>query len=86
MARRRLALGLSDPVMVNRFILWGISSVAAALLCGGLILCALANWVIVRDPVPLTILAATGSITCLTGSLTFFPPRVYQEYLRSRTA
>ncbi len=83
-ARRRLALGLADPVVVNRFLLWGISSVSAALLCGGLILCALANLVIVRDTIPLTILAATGTITCLTWSLTFFPPRVYQKYLRSR--
>ena len=80
--RRRLALGMADPVVVNRFLLWGISALAAALLCAGLALCLLAGMVVLIDTLPVSIMAATGSVMCTSWWLTFFPPVAYQGFLR----
>jgi hypothetical protein len=35
MARRRLAMGLADPVVANRFLLWAVFGASATLICAG---------------------------------------------------
>jgi hypothetical protein len=82
--RRRLALGLADPVVVNRFLLWGLSAAASALLCGGLALCVRVGMTILTDATPLNLIALTGSVASVSSFLTFFPPETYQRYLRRR--
>lgn len=82
--RRRLALEMADPVLVNRFFLWGVSALGAALLCAGLALCLLARLSVLTDALPVTLIAATGSVMCVSWSLTFFPPSSYQGFLRRR--
>lgn len=82
--RRRLALGLADPVVANRFLLWGLSGAATAILCGGLALCVRAGMAIVVDAIPLSLVALTGSVASVTWFLTFFPPEAYQRLLRGR--
>ncbi len=82
--RRRLAIGLADPIVVNRFLLWGLSSAAGATLCGGLALCVLAGMTIMVDSLPLNLIALMGCVSSVSWFLTFFPPEAYQSFLRRR--
>jgi hypothetical protein len=84
--RRRMLLGLADPVVVNRFLLWGVSSLTAVGLCAGLALCAVAKLTILRDPIPLSLMAVAGCVKSLSWTLTFFPPQAYLARLRRSTA
>lgn len=84
--RRRLALGLADPVLVNRFWLWGFASVTTAALVLGILVCIGLGMVIIREPVPLTGIAVAGSLMSVTWYLTFFAPERYKERLRARAA
>jgi hypothetical protein len=84
--RRRMTLGLSDPVLVNRFLLWGLSG---ALACGLLVVIlgfVEAKVVLMREPIPLTVLAATGSVLSISWYLTFFSPLWYRRIVRDRAA
>lgn len=79
--RKRQALGLADPVVVNRFLMWGVASsfaVAAiwtvslpALI--GLPLEAQLRW----SPFVLSLTGIWGICTIASYWLTFFPPRWY---------
>lgn len=82
--RRRLALGIADPVVVNRFLLWGVSGAVAALLTSGLVFCLHSGMLILRDATPLILMAVAGLLTSAGWTLTFFPPKAYREYLRRR--
>jgi len=83
--RRRLALGLADPVVVDRFYLWGVSSGANTLLLAVLLYCAGSGMVIMRDPFSLTAIAAVGTLMSAAWYLTFLAPYRYLAYVRSRT-
>lgn len=84
--RRRASLGLGDPIVTNRFLLWSISGVAVALLCAGLAGSMLAGLAPMRHPLPLGTLAATALVTSATWTLTFAPPRRYRAWLEARAA
>jgi hypothetical protein len=97
--RRRLRLGLADPVVVNRFLLWGIWSAAtfvnlAADLVARVIYATMAGTTteIIREvvePVVIGTMAVTmmlGVISAATLFLTFFPTAAYRRWLTSRTA
>jgi hypothetical protein len=82
--KRRLALGLADPVVANRFLLWflaGISSIAVLFTSVAPIF---------LDPVRhetllmtgLLLFGAAGTITSALYWLTFFPPAAYQRRLQ----
>lgn len=78
--RRRLALGLADPLLVNRFLLWGVGSVFRF----GMLLVGAASFA-----VPVSDLEAAPVVAILTGAavfglgvagtygLAFFPPAAY---------
>ena len=86
MMRRRRALGLADPLVVNRFFVWGLAS----LMTGAAIWIAsspfalaghpelLAQW----TPMIRVATAAVGLVTISCYALTFFPPERYAEWLR----
>lgn len=82
--RRRMALGLADPVVANRVFLWGFGalvSVLAMLLIGA---SKAAGLVIVVHPVP-RLATGLGGIACaLCWYLAFLPPKAYVERLRAR--
>ncbi len=84
--RRRLALGLSDPVVVNRVLLWGVSGVATSLLCTGLAGSMLFGQTPLRDPLPLAIIALSGIVTSLAWYLAFLPPAAWLRLVRRRAA
>jgi len=83
--KRRLAIGLADPVVVNRFLLW--SSAGA---------CSLVMLFTSVPPVfldhsfqtlmamDLVVFALSGIMTCAFYTLTFFPPAAYKNWLLGR--
>lgn len=82
--RRRLALGLADPVVVNRFLLWGISGVATVVMLGMIVACILAGQAPLRDPLPMTAIAAAGNVASASWYLAFLPPPGYLRWVRRR--
>jgi hypothetical protein len=82
MMRRRRALGLADPIVVNRFLLWGVASVFAigaiwtSSLLGMLDLTREEQWRLAPYTMSLTSFWGIGCIS--TYYLTFFPPAWYR--------
>jgi hypothetical protein len=97
--RRRLALGLADPLVADRFLLWGVLSAAGAL---NLAADAIARVVYVAlggsegaatPDVARTVLVGTMGVTMILGSvsagtlfLTFFPTPGYRRWVLARAA
>ena len=84
MAKRRLAIGLGDPVVANRFLLWGWISVFAL---GD---SALATWLQAQgrgpsnDPTAAILLAIGGGVSALMVALVFLPPEAWVRFVRAR--
>jgi hypothetical protein len=81
MARRRLALGMADPIVVNRFLLFGLwfgamgimpLTLAVTRILGGAPAQAAANGVGPK---------LVGCLMVVALMLTFFPPRGYQQWV-----
>jgi hypothetical protein len=82
MARRRLALGLADPVVANRFLLWGLFGLAATGIDAA---SALANGLGVDPSHSLVVLGPMGLLGAAASAvmyLAFFPPEWYLERVR----
>jgi hypothetical protein len=82
MAVKRMALGLSDPVIANRFLLWGVFGLMAT----GINMASAAGNRLGLDPsraplvlVPMGILGGGASVAMY---FAFFPPAWYLEWLR----
>jgi hypothetical protein len=81
-ALRRVAFGLADPVVANRFLLWGVFGLMAT---GINFASALGNWMGIdpsRSPVVLVPMGVLGAGASLAMSLAFFPPARYLAWLR----
>ncbi len=85
MARRRSQLGLADPVVANRFLLWGLGLTALTGLMGSTTLAGLAGvdptaygWVLLES--------ALGLVGAIGLWLAFFPPRLYIARLQREGA
>ena len=81
--RRRVALGLADPVVANRMWLWGASSAAIALAFAIFALAGVSRGAANATPVVLA-LAACGLAGSAAMALAFFPPARYRRWLRAR--
>jgi hypothetical protein len=83
--RRRLALGLADPLVTNRFALWGMGLGAGA---AGTTIAFLGNLFGARyggsGLVFEALIAATGLVGAATLFLAFLPPARYQRWLLRR--
>ncbi len=85
-SRRRLALGLADAVVSNRFLMWGLFGVSTTLLSAFLLLLQLAT---AEGSGSLTGQVATtvfGLVSSGTVMLAFFPPEWYVARVRTRAA
>jgi hypothetical protein len=57
---RRLALGLAEPVLLNRFKLWGTAGIAGAALCTTIAGCLAAGMMVLHESIPLALTAPAG--------------------------
>ncbi len=84
--KRRLALGFADPVVANRFLLWGLAGAGNVVLIAVIMWCMHLKMVILREPTPLSVMAGVGFVMSAAWYLTFFPPRSYERFIRDRAA
>ena len=82
--RKRRMLGLVDPVVCNRFFLWGVGGLGAFLGIATLSASLLLGWRLVTHPLPMFGLFASGFSLAVTWWLAFLPPLAYLEHLRAR--
>ncbi|MFT5441253.1 MAG: hypothetical protein ACI8W3_000293 [Myxococcota bacterium] len=83
MQRRRLRLGLASPVVVQRFMLWGVSNLATVFLGSVMIMSLLSGKMIMRDPLSLVVLGVIGTVLSVTWGISFFPPKAYVRWVES---
>jgi hypothetical protein len=78
-ARRRRALGLAEPVIVNRFLLWGVAMGAIT----GMFVNGLVSHAFSPRPLSQLVDGILATIASASIWLTFFAPRRYLERLRA---
>jgi hypothetical protein len=81
---RRLALGLAEVEVVNRFLLWAVAGAGA--FTGSAVMSAISlvghtPW---QDPFALTAVGLGGFTAAICAALAFLPPRAYLDWLRRR--
>jgi hypothetical protein len=85
--RRRVALGLADPVIANRFLMWAIGAFAAG---WGTAVGTVAQIVTGAEATQSSWVMASSSLHGLVAAiaiaLAFIPPSFYLRYIRSRAA
>ncbi len=81
MMQRRLVLGLAEPVVTNRFLLWGISGLVSLTWNGVVNAYLLAGVNINAHPVPVFAISFGGLVTAACLVLTFMPPAWYVRWL-----
>lgn len=86
MARRRVAIGVGNPLIANRFLLWGSFGAATLLLTLLFSLAQLLGIVTSTHTALHTCAALLGSGASLAVYLSFFPPKRYEAFIRARAA
>ena len=89
-ALRRMALGLADAVVTNRFLLWSVWSGTAMMIVVGKV----SSTLLFDVDAPFTPLRAAvtvwqssmGLVCVMTMALTFYPPAAYKHWIESRSA
>jgi len=85
MSRRRLALGLCDPVVSHRLLMWGLFGVSTTLLCLVLAGVMLSGQPTATSPLAQVSQALFGFLSSAAAALAFFPPRGSPTLLRRPT-
>lgn len=86
MLRKRLELGMAEPVVVDRFRLWWIAMwTAAAISCVSTAL-ELAGIAVARSPVGGILVGTLGMVVAASLWLAFFPPQAYLRRVAARSA
>ena len=89
---RRLQLGLAEPLVVDRFLLWGCGSLArTAMVVVGAIASLVEQRIVPETALTLTVgvlvfASACGLFTAVTYWLTFFPTQRYSRWVSRRYA
>ena len=81
-SRRRLALGLSDLVISNRLLMWGVFGLSTTLLCLVLVGVQLSGRPTATSALAQLSQALFGLVGSGAAMLAFFPPRAYLARLR----
>lgn len=84
-ARRRLRLGLADPLVVNRFLLWGVIGVASLLSVAPSLALTLAGGDGTTSAAARLTTAIGGLVAAIALQLAFLPPARYRAWVE-RTA
>lgn len=82
--RRRLALGLADPIVTNRILLWGLmgTTTIAIVVTDGVLLYTGASFA--REVLIPLVTCAGGLLVAVFLTLAFFPPDAYLDLVRRR--
>ncbi len=83
MARRRLDLGLSDAITVNRFWLWSAFGGSTMVITLAFVASQLLGRASAEDPFVHLVTAVFGGISSVAMALAFFPPAAYTRWLRA---
>ena len=84
--RRRLRLGLADPVVTNRFLLWGLGSGAAFVGSSvGAVVMVLTGFSAGTRPGVALVLSIHGAIAAISMWLAFLPPERYRRWVERRS-
>jgi hypothetical protein len=82
--RRRVRIGLADPIVMQRVGLWGVAMTASAGAYVVPIAHRLAYGTGIREHVwAISMVSALAMVTALSMGFAFFPPRKYRERMRS---
>jgi hypothetical protein len=81
MMRKRLALGLADPVVANRFLLWGLTGLVSVAWNGVASSYVLAGANVGADPVPVLAISVGGLASAIMLVLIFMAPAWYVRWL-----
>ncbi len=81
MMRRRVALGLGDPLLTNRFLLWGISGLTSSTWNAVALAYLLAGQNILQEPVPILVRAVGGLLNSVLLVLIFMAPSSYTRWV-----
>ncbi len=85
--KRRLPLGLADPVIANRFALWGLAAGAACLGTAiGVLYSALTGHAFLDSPAILASSSVHGLVAACSMWLAFVPPRRYVRWIAGDAA
>lgn len=84
--RRRLSLGLVEPVVANRFLLFGIHSTSTTIGCLVNAWFAVTSPLSVLDPTALSIAGLCGGVGAVAVILGFMPPARYLRWIAARHA
>ncbi len=82
--RRRVRLGIADPVVANRFLMWAIGAGAAG---GGTLVGTIAQLVTGAQPTDGWVMMSSsmhGLVAAIAIGLAFIPPARYCRYIRDR--
>lgn len=85
-SRRRVALGLTDPVISNRFLMWGLFGVSTTCLSLFLVVLSMYSAAGSRSLTGQVGLTAFGLVSSVAAALAFFPPEAYKRRIRARGA
>jgi hypothetical protein len=83
--RRRLVLGLADPVVTNRFLLWGIAMGAGVITASTGLFMTLSG-IVAPGAWPYLVLGTFATISPVAQWLAFFPPRGYCKWVQGPAA
>jgi hypothetical protein len=81
---RRLALGLAEAEVVNRFLLWAIAGVGAFAGSATMSAVSLGGGLPWEDPLALAAVGLGGVVAAICTALAFLPPRAYLAWVRAR--
>ena len=84
--RKQLALGLADPVVVNRMLLWSLIGIVCVATAGSAGILLAVGGPALREFVQPLLTALGGVVASVLLWLAFAPPHRFVEYLRSNTA
>jgi hypothetical protein len=86
MMRRRGLLGLADPVVTNRFGVWGATAGASGIVLVALLVLSLTrDALFADDPLSSALVSAAGLVNGFGWFLTFMPPARYTRWLRANS-
>ena len=84
-ARRRVALGLTDPVVANRIFLWGFNGFAMSCLNVLVVTWTLQSVNIGASLSAQLVILVFETISCITITLAFFPTEMWKNWVRARS-